>query len=128
MKKRRCPCCNKKISIKHFFKQMLFKQNKISFIESEKGLICQKCDKVILSAEKKASMFIFIMPISMIPLILIGLGSDASSFQEHVSELAIGFMLSFVLLSILTYRKYQNTDFICNDKSSKEYDNYSIHG
>ena len=128
MKIRKCPCCDEKISLKDFFKEILFTKKYISFVEKEKGLICQKCNKSILSAERKASIGIFILPISMIPLMIIGFDNDASSLQDHILNFSIGFLLSFILLLTMLYRKYNNVDFICKDESSDEFESYSIHG
>ena len=128
MKIRKCPCCDEKISLKYFFKKILFTKKHISFIEKEKGLICQKCNKSILSAERKASIGIFIIPISMIPLMIIGFGNDAPSLQDHILNFSVGFLLSFMLLLMMLYRKYNDVDFICKNKSSDEFESYSIHG
>ncbi|MEN8194714.1 MAG: hypothetical protein ABFS12_17975, partial [Bacteroidota bacterium] len=73
MNRRKCPCCQEKISIRYFIKQVLFPKKSISFTENEKGFTCRECNEPILSAEKKFKLDTFTISISMIPIAIFGL-------------------------------------------------------
>lgn len=126
-KKRKCPCCQEEISKKYFLKQILFKQGSFSFTENEKGIVCLKCNKPILSAEKKHWIPLFPMNISMIPIIVFGLVSDISFSKEYTFKFVLIFSFSFVLFVLLLLKKYNDIDFICDDQSSDEFNYHSIH-
>jgi len=123
MKKRKCPCCHKDISRRYFLYRALFKQKSFSFTEKEKGLICKYCNHNILSAEKIFHMTTLPMSISMIPFILYGLSNEPFTFSKFMLIL----FFSFILLTLLTLKKYYSVQFICNDKSSDAYNSHSIH-
>ena len=128
MKRRKCPCCQEKISIRYFIKRVLFPKKNISFTENEKGFTCSECNKPILSAEKKFKLDTFTMSISMIPIAIFGLSDDLSFSQEFVFKFISVFVFSFILFLLGIFRQYYKVDFICNDKSSDEYNQQSIFG
>ncbi len=121
-KTKKCPCCKIEIPMNYFLKQILFSSNSISFTKNEKGIICQKCDKSILSAEKKNMLSTLPMFISMIPVALLGLGGGS-----NMLTLILVFSFSFIYFMLLVSGKYYSTHFICDDKSSNEYNSHSIH-
>ncbi len=118
---RKCPCCQEAISRIYFLKQILFQQGSISFTEKEKGLTCQKCDKPILSAEKKLQISLRPMFVSMVPIMVVG-SMDDISFANFI----IAFAFSFFIFVLLLLKTYQDADFVCNDESSEEFEYYSI--
>ena len=67
MKPRYCPCCNEKISYNLFLKNIVKIHKRNPWIEPEKGLICPKCNRQILSAERKTRLFIPIILVGMLP-------------------------------------------------------------
>ena len=119
---RKCPCCQEEISKVYFLKQILFRQNSISFTEKEKGLECQKCNKPILSAERKQRISQRPMFISMIPIIIVG-----SMDEVSIVNFVVAFAFSFLIFVLLLSKTYRDVDFVCNDESSEEFEYYSIH-
>lgn len=121
-KTKKCPCCKIEIPMNYFLKQILSSNNSISFTKNEKGITCQKCDTSILSAEKKNMISTSPMFISMIPVVLLGLGGGS-----NILTLILVFSFSFIYFILLVSGKYYTTHFICDDKSSNEYNSHSIH-
>jgi hypothetical protein len=128
MNRRKCPCCQEEISIRYFIKQVLFPKKSISFTENEKGFTCRECNEPILSAEKKFKLDTFTISISMIPIAIFGLSDDISFSQEFVFKFISVFVFSFILFLLGIFRQYYKVNFICNDKSSDEYNQQSIFG
>ncbi len=118
---RKCPCCQEAVSKVYFLKQILFQQSSISFTDKEKGLVCQKCNKPILSAEKKQQISLRPMFISMVPMMIVG-----SMDEVSIVNFFIAFAFSFLIFALLLLKTYQNIDFVCNDESSEEFEYYSI--
>ena len=118
MKKRECPCCNEEIPIKYFIMHMFAGKKGFSFVEKEKGFVCQKCNNPILSAERKDTSMNYLLGFSFVPMALSGLYDIP--FVQAIS-------VSISILVIGVFRKYYNITFICNDESSDEYNESSIH-
>jgi len=128
MKARSCPCCKKKISIKAFLHHMFFATTRISFTENSKGFLCPKCQQPILCAERKEKILMPLMGISFIPFALFGIGGDISLSLEYGLNAIAVLSLSVSILVSAVIRKYHKIDFICNDKSSDDYNNHRIQG
>ncbi len=128
MKKRECPCCNEQIPTKYFIMQMLAGKRGFSFVKKEKGFVCKKCNNTILSAEKKDKLMLPSLYIGMIPFAIFGFSNDTAFTLGFFVNFLVALLISFTLLVLVTYRKYYVIDFACNDQSSDEYNEYSIHG
>ena len=116
--KRECPCCEKEISLKYFFRQFLV-------TKSKDGFKCKKCNKRILSADKKVFTIMPFMMVSMMPIFLLGL--KGISFALNNILLSISILLgSFILYVLFVYRKYYYIDFICDDENSNKLIKYII--
>ena len=127
MSQRECPCCNEKISRKHFIKHMLAGKRGFSFVEKEKGFVCKNCNTAILSAEKKDKSMTYLLGFSLIPMVLFGF-NDVEFFSiENLTTLLKALSVSFTILFIGVLRKYYTIEFFCNDESSDEYNEHSIH-
>lgn len=127
MKKRECPCCNEKVPIKYFIKHMLAGKKGFSFVEKEKGFVCQQCYSPILSAERKDKDMNYLFGFSLIPMALFGFNDIDFISMENFINLLKALSLSFTILLIGVLRKYYKITFICNEKSSDEYNESSIH-
>lgn len=127
MSQRECPCCSEKISIKYFIKHMLAGKKGFSFVEKEKGFICKNCNAPILSAERKDKSMTYLLGFSLTPMVLFGFNDVEFLSIENLTILLKALSVSFTILLIGVLRKYYTIDFICNDESSDEYNEHSIH-
>ena len=115
MNKRNCPCCQEEISKKYFLKQILIGRGSISLTEKEKGLVCQKCNRQILSAEKKFLITLTLMLVSMIPMMIFGSTYEFSSPKERIIKLVLVFVVSFMIWVILILKKFDTIEFVCDE-------------
>ena len=127
MKRRECPCCNEEVPIKYFLKHMLAGKKGFSFVEKEKGFVCKKCNNPILSAEKKDKSMKYLLGFSLVPMALFGFNDIAFISMENLINLLKALSVSFTILLVGVFRQYYKIDFICNDESSDEYNETSIH-
>jgi len=128
MKRRECPCCNSIVPIKYFFKQMLFAQTHISYVEKEKGLLCPTCSRPILCAERKKKVLLPTMYLSIAPFGIFGISESISFSQEYLFNFIVIIFLSFSILLLGVLKKYYSIEYVCDDESSDEYNESSIHG
>jgi len=127
MKKRKCPCCNEEIPIIYFIKHMFAGKKSFSFVEKEKGFICHKCNSSILSAEKKDKSVKSLLWLSWTPMVLFAFHDASFISIENLMIFLKAMSIGIGIFTIGVWRKYYTIAFICNDKSSDEYNNSSIH-
>jgi len=128
MEKRKCPCCNSIVPIKYFFKQMLFAQTHISFVEKEKGLLCSTCKRSILCAERKKKVLLPAMYFSIAPFGVFGMIGNISFLQEYLFNFVVVLFLSVSIFLLGVLKKYYSIEYICDDESSDDYNDNSIQG
>ena len=128
MQPRLCPCCNEKISLKVFLHNVFFATTEISFIENDKGFLCPKCKKPILCAEKKEKQLRALVGIAFVPIGLFAMVGNISLSIEYFLNIIIILSISLLIVITLVIRKYHKIDFICNDKSSDDYNDHRIQG
>jgi hypothetical protein len=128
MTKRHCPCCDANLPIKYFFKQMLFAQTHISFVEKQKGLLCPKCNHSILCAERKKKVLLPTMYFSIAPFGIFGITKSISFSQEYLFNFIGILILSISIFLLGVLKKYYIIEYICDDESSDEYNESSIQG
>ena len=127
MRKRECPCCTEEVSFKYFIKHMLAGKRGFSFVEKEKGFVCKKCNNPILSAERKDKSMNYLFGFSLVPMALFGFNDIAFISMENLINLLKALSVSMTILLIGVLRKYHTVTFICNDESSDQYNENSIH-
>ena len=80
MKAKICPCCSEIFTFKHFYNQLFSTKKRNPFTEDEPSMMCTKCNKAILSAERKNQRLMPTMAISMIPFLIIAFNREISLF------------------------------------------------
>lgn len=106
---------------------MLRGKRGFSFVGKEVGLQCQICDSEIVSAERKFKIAYDYMYISMLPFLIIGFSRTTFISKETLMNVALAFFLSVSIQASLLTWKYFRIEFICDDESSDEYNDSSIH-
>ena len=121
--KRICPCCNEEITFRYFFKH-LKNRRKNFFIENEVGLLCPRCDRSIISAERKNKKVTPIMFASMAPMALFGFNGDFSLSLDYAIKFIFWFSFSFLVFVLALYQIHRKIEYICEDESSDAYNEY----
>ena len=115
-----CPCCNEKINFRYFYKH-LKNRRKNFFTENEVGLLCPSCKTSIISAERKNKKTTHAMLVSMVPIVIFGLGGEISFSLTYGAEFIFWFSMSFFIYIIALYRVHQKIEYICGDENSDKY-------